>query len=129
VLHISDFSIRLHRFKRIINGRGEFEDIFTSASERLDATVLQVRATHRGLEASMEQSLPTLLYGHNVRPATIDEATALVTDLHRRASRFVEFKEGPSGLRVPFGPRPRFRRGDPPPPPVDVAEPSERPPH
>ena len=97
---ISDCCIPVRRFKRVINRRGEFVDIFTSASERLGDTVLQVRATPRGLEAAMEQSLPTLLYGHNVHPVTIDEAKALVADLYRRASRFVDFIDGPSGLRI-----------------------------
>ena len=97
---ISDHWIPLHRIKRVIDSQGEFHDIFTSASEKLDEVVLHVRRTPRGLEASMERSLPVLLHGDNLHPVTVGEATALVTDLHRQASRWVKFMDGPSGLRI-----------------------------
>jgi len=97
---ISDHWIPCHRFKRVIDSQGEFQDIFTSASEKLDEVVLHVRRTPRGLEASMERSLPVLLHGDNLHPVTVGEATALVTDLHRQASRWVKFMDGPSGLRI-----------------------------
>jgi len=97
---ISAHWIPLHRFKRVIDRHGEFRDIFTSASEKLGATVLQVRSTPRGLEATMEQSLPVLLYGDNLHPVTLDEAIALVGDLHHQASRWVDFINGPPGLRI-----------------------------
>jgi len=89
---ISDHWVPLHRIKRVIDSQGEFHDIFTSASERLDEVVLHVRRTPRGLEASMERSLPVLLHGDNLHPVTVGEATALVTDLHRKASSALSAK-------------------------------------
>ncbi len=97
---ISDHWMPSHRFKRVIDIQGEIHDIFTSASEKIGDGVLEVRRTPRGLEASMERSLPVLLYGDNVHPVTVGEATALVTDLHLQASEWVRFMHGPSGLRI-----------------------------
>jgi hypothetical protein len=97
---ISGHSIDASRFRGGTDRNGRFHYTFTSATGKLDAAVIQVRDTPRGLEAVVERSLPDLMFGHNLIPVTIDQAMVTVADLHRQASSFVNFIDEPHELRI-----------------------------
>lgn len=97
---IKDHWLTNFRFKRTVSRDGEYADLFTFGSESLKDALLQVRNCNQGLQASIERSVPSIIHGHNLHPATIEKAKAVVADLYDQASEYVEFACDPLDGRV-----------------------------
>jgi hypothetical protein len=87
--------------KQSVDRNGECEQHFTSTRVSTNNFDIQVRNARNGqMEAVIEHSLPTMLYGHNIEAVDVSTAIGLVNDIYRQASDWVEWAVDVGDLRL-----------------------------